>query len=103
MRFPMSPFYESTAHLLLILTRCGLKVPTNVDCRVVLDRLILRFTYLYREGKGLTHSGAATWILNDLEKARLVTCEDEVRDRVLAILGTGIANVEHQSRASARK
>lgn len=99
----MSPFYESTAHLLLILTRCGLKVPPHVDCRIVLDRLILRFTYLYRDGNGLTHSGAATWILDDLTNAKLVTCDDEVRGRVLAILGTGIANVEYQSRASARR
>lgn len=98
----MSPFYESTAHLLLFLTRCGLCVPANVDARAVLDHLVHRFTHLHRDAKGLTHSGAATWILDDLTKAKLVTCDDKVRARVLAVLGTGIANVEHQSKARAR-
>ena len=83
--------------------RCGLSVPANVDARTVLDRLVHRFTHLHRDAKGLTHSGAAVWILGDLTHAKLVTCDDKVRARVLAVLGNGIANVEYQSRAGARK
>ena len=97
----MSPHYESTAHLLLILMRCGLKAQPNVDYRSIINRLVDRFTYLHRDAKGLTHSGAAVWILDDLIAAKMVACDEEKVPRVLAILGNGVANVEYQSRAQA--
>jgi hypothetical protein len=93
----MSPHYETAAHLLLMLTRSGLEIPQSVDCRIVLGRLDHRFANLQRDAGGLSHSGAALWILDDLVRARLVRCEPNKKSRVLAILGTGIATVEHQT------
>lgn len=93
----MSPHYETAAQLLLMLTRYGLTIPRNVDCRRVLGQLDHRFARLDRDAKGLSHSGAALFILDDLVRAKLVLCDAEARPRVLAILGTGVANVEHQT------
>lgn len=96
----MPPFYEDAAHLMLFLIRAGLVIRPGVDCRIALLRLADRLLVRQRDARGLTHFGAATWILDDLEKLRLVSCDRKMRLKIIAVLGTGIANIEATGTAS---
>lgn len=89
----MPMFYEQAAQLLLFVTRAGLVIRPGVDCRAVLLRLAELMHASLRDARGLTHFGTATWFLDDLEKHKLVTCQKQDRNKILAMLGTGIANL----------
>lgn len=89
----MPMFYEESAQLLLFATRAGLVIRPGVDCRAVLLRLAELMRASLRDGRGLTHFGTATWFLDDLEKRKFVNCRKQQRNKILAVLGTGIANL----------
>jgi hypothetical protein len=90
----MPPFYEDAARLLLCLTRIGMLVPLGVDCRTVISRLAELLRVSLQDARGLTHHGAASWCLDDLLKRRLVAVAEGDQAKVLAALGTSIANLE---------
>jgi hypothetical protein len=97
----MPIFCEESAQLLLFATRAGLLIRPGVDCRAVLLRLAELMRASLRDGRGLTHYGTATWFLDDLEKRKFVNCSKKDRNKVLAVLGTGVANLHtaHAHRA----
>ena len=99
----MPLFYEDAAHLLLFLMRAGLVIKPGVDCRLVLQRLAELLRAANRDARGLSHYGAATWFLDDLTSAKFVTFDRKSRQKILAILGTGIGNIETGRSRPARR
>lgn len=83
--------YEEAARALLFMERVGLQVDWLLYPRPV-DDLALLLDALEDGQKGLSDIGAATWILGQLESRGLVTCAEQKRKKVLAVIGTVIAN-----------
>jgi hypothetical protein len=70
----MHMFYENAAQLLLVMTRVGLGIKAGSDCHAILMRLAQHhMRALTGELRDLSHAGAASWILDDLEKGGFVT------------------------------
>jgi hypothetical protein len=88
----MHMFYENAAHLLLVMTRVGVAIKAGSDCHAILMRLAEHLRTLTAELPVLSHAGAASRILDDLEKAGFVTCSVKARRKVQAALGTMLGN-----------
>jgi len=88
----MPQFYEAAAHLLIFLINAGLVVKQGIDHREVVSRIADRISVIDREMRSLSDYGKATWLLSDLEEQGLVTRKRQSRPKLLAILGTALAN-----------
>jgi hypothetical protein len=98
----MSPYFEAAAHILLFLTKAGMMIRVGVDCRSVILRLAYMIELRNNMYSGLTHAGAAIWIMDDLVRLKYVEFDAKKRPKLLAILGVGIGNIEtasHNERA----
>ena len=84
--------FEHAANALLFMERVGLKVDWLLYPRPM-DDLAYLLGALEDKAKGLTHYGAATWILDELENRKLARCNAGKREKVAAALGTFIANL----------
>jgi hypothetical protein len=84
--------FEYAAHALLFMERVGLQVDWLLHPRP-LDRMAYLLAVLEGDAKGLSHSGAAIWILDELEKDQLAKCGPDKRNKVTAVLGTIIGNM----------
>lgn len=88
----MPQFYEAAAHLLIFLINAGLVVKQGIDHREVVSRIADRISVIDREKRSLSDYSKATWLLSDLEEQGLVTRKRQGRPKLLAILGTALAN-----------
>ena len=104
----MPPHYEDAAHILLFLTRAGLVISPWIDSRIVIMRLAHLMDKLTSDARGLTHYGAAVWMIDNLQASKFTTCDEASRAKILAILGTKLGDFltmqaaarRHNSRAS---
>lgn len=89
----MHPHFEHAAQILQFMTRTGADVPFEANLCQLLDQTAHMLESAMNENRSLSDYGAAIWILSDLEKRKLLTCETSKRKRVLAVLGTGVGNM----------
>ena len=94
----MPPYFEAAAHILLFLTKAGMMIRAGVDCRSVILRLAYMIELRNARYSGLTHAGAAIWIMDDLVRLKYVEPDAKRRPKLLAILGTGIGNIPAPAR-----
>jgi hypothetical protein len=91
------PHYEDAAHAALFMARAGLDLVGCQNAMGILTRLAEMLDHA-RSEPGLSHAGAAAWMLDDLEKRKLVFCPSDKRKKVIAVLGTYIGNLCLQRR-----
>lgn len=94
----MPPYFETAAHILLFLTKSGLKICAGVHCRTVILRIAHMIELRNVRYSSLTHAGTAIWIMDDLVRLKYVELDAKQRTKLLAVLGTGIGNIPAQAR-----
>ena len=94
----MPPYFEAAAHILLFLTKAGMMIRAGVDCRSVILRMAYMIELRNARYSGLTHAGAAIWIMDDLVRLKYVDFDAKRHPRFLVMLGTSIGNTESASR-----
>lgn len=95
----MPEFYNEAALLMYALQQKGLVFRTGVDARDAIWRLAELMAVYLNENSSLTHAGAASWMLDDLEKS-FVRRNAAKRPKLVAIIGTTLGNLQMGRRAA---
>lgn len=95
----MPEYFNEAAHLLYALHQKGCALRSGIDHREVVWRLAELIAIYLTSQQGLTHAGAANWILDDLEKT-LVRRNTARRPKMIAIIGTTLGNLQSGRRAA---
>ena len=99
----MPPYFEAAAHILLFLTKAGMMIRVGVDCRSVILRLAYMIELRNNLYSGLTHAGAAIWIMDDLVRLKYVEFDAKRHPRFLVLLGTSSGNTESASQRARQR
>ena len=96
-RSTMPQYYSDAARLLFTLTQLCLTINPGTDARDVIHRLAVLIEKYIQGQMTISHAGAAAWIVDDLQRRGQVTFQSGDRSRIIAVVGTIVANLQTAS------
>lgn len=88
----MPPYYENAAQLLQILIGRGVTIEQGVNPHDVIMLLAVQCFAAIPQRQKFSHADQALSTLTHLEKKRLIRFEIKRRQKLVALIGTAIAN-----------
>ncbi len=94
----MPQYYGEAARLLFTLTRLGLTISSGIDAREIVNRIAILIQLYHTNMPSLSHAGAARWILDDISRNGDIRLDGNT-NRLIAVIGTFLGNIQSASRA----